>query len=86
MNKIDHELAFKWWVPFVMRKWDRMINKVKTKYWRTTHKYGIRVPKTVDEALRLDAKNGNHLWQDAIKKEMGKAKVESQFRVVHPNK
>ena len=75
MNKIDHEPAFKWWVPFVMRKRDRMINKVKKKYWRTTHKFGIRVPKTVEEALRLDAENGNRLWEEAIKKEMGKAKV-----------
>ncbi len=30
MNKIDHKPAFfRWWVPFVMRKRDRMINKVK---------------------------------------------------------
>ena len=75
MNKIDHEPAFKWWVPFVMRKRDRIINKVKKKYWRTTHKFGIRVPKSTSEALQLDRENGNRLWEDAIKKEMGKAKV-----------
>jgi hypothetical protein len=75
MNKIDHEPAFKWWVQFVMRKRDRMINKVKKKYWRTTHKFGIRVPKSISEALQLDRENGNRLWEDAIKKEMGKAKV-----------
>ena len=74
-SKIDHEPAFKWWVPLVMRKRGRMINKVKKKYWRTTHKYGIRVPKTVKEALQIDKENGNTYWSDAIKKEMSKAQV-----------
>ena len=52
-----------------------MINKVKKKYWRTTHKYGIRVPKTIKEALQLDKEDGNTYWADAIKKEMSKAQV-----------
>ena len=74
-NHIDDEPAFKWWVSLVMRKRNRMVNKVKKKYWRTTHKYGIRVPKTVAEALQLDKENGNTYWADAVAKEMGKAKV-----------
>ncbi len=45
-----------------------MINKDKKKYWRTTHKYGIRVPKIVKEALHFDKKNGNSYWADAIKR------------------
>jgi hypothetical protein len=48
---------------------------VKKKYWRTTHKYGIQVPKTVKEALQFDRENGNTYWADAIKKEMSKAQV-----------
>ena len=72
-NKIQEEPAFKWWVPTVLRKRKRIINKVKKKYWRTTHKFGIRLPKMVEEALRIDAANGNHFWEDAIKKEMSKA-------------
>jgi hypothetical protein len=72
-NKIQEEPAFKWWVPTVLRKRERIINKVKKKYWRTTHKFGIRLPKTMKEALHLDAVNGNHFWDDAIKKEMSKA-------------
>jgi hypothetical protein len=61
-NKIQEEPAFKWWVPTVLRK----------QYWCTTHKFWIKLPKTVEEALRLDAANRNHLWEDAIKKEMSK--------------
>ena len=33
-------------------------------------KFGIRVPKTVNEAMRLDKENGNHLWRYGIAKEI----------------
>jgi hypothetical protein len=39
------------------------------------HKFGIRIPKTVAEALQLDKENGNTYWADAITKEMSKAEV-----------
>mmetsp|Transcript_6957 Transcript_6957/g.15347 ORF Transcript_6957/g.15347 Transcript_6957/m.15347 type:complete len:588 (-) Transcript_6957:1134-2897(-) len=74
-NKIDQEPAFKWWVAFVLKKRNRVIIKVKKKYWRTTHKFGVRLPKSVDEALKIDKDNNNHLWENAIKKEMAKAGV-----------
>jgi hypothetical protein len=41
LNCIDDEPAFKWWVPLVIHKQNRMVNKVKKKYWQTTHKFGI---------------------------------------------
>ena len=34
-------------------------------------KYGIVVPRTVEQARELDKLNGNTLWQEAIDKEMG---------------
>ena len=74
-NQIHEEPAFKWWVKEVLRRRNRIISKVKAKYWRTTHKYGIRVPKSVDEALQLDRENGNTLWYDAIQKEMKNVRV-----------
>ena len=39
------------------------------------HKFGIRIPKTVKEAKRLDEQNGNTLWWDAICKEMKNVRV-----------
>jgi hypothetical protein len=75
-DKIQEEPAFKWWAPTVLRKCERIINKVKKKYWRTIHKFGMRLPKMMEEALCLDAANGNHFWEDAIKKEMSKACIE----------
>eukprot|EP00957_Ditylum_brightwellii_P171447 13051798-Ditylum_brightwellii.AAC.1 len=49
INPLADESAFKWWVPHVIRKRNRIINKVKSKYWRISNKFGIRLPKTVDE-------------------------------------
>ncbi|KAI2490354.1 Reverse transcriptase (RNA-dependent DNA polymerase) [Fragilaria crotonensis] len=41
-------------------------------------KFGIEVPKTWDDCVRLDAENGNTLWQDAVRKEMSKVRVAFQ--------
>ena len=42
---------------------------------RTTHKYGVAVPRSVTEAYALDTKNDNTLWQDALDKEMSNLQV-----------
>ena len=70
---LDHEPAFNWWLPHVLRKHDQIISLVHrrtTRYLKRTHKFGIEIPKTVKEALALDRKNGNTLWADAIAKKM----------------
>ena len=61
-RKIQDKPAFRWWVKDVIRKRDNFIRKVKSRYWKTTHKFGIRLSHSVEEALRL--------WHDAIMKEM----------------
>ena len=53
-NRLDVEPAFKWWLRDVIILRNRIISKVKDKYWRTTHKFEIRVPESVDEALAID--------------------------------
>ena len=69
-NRISMEPAFAWWTPYVLKKRNRIIAKLKSKYWIRTHKYGIAVPKNVDEARLFDKENGNTFWWDAIVKEM----------------
>jgi len=70
-HKLDQEPAFKWWTPYVLRKKQRIIEKLgKKKYWRRTHKYGVELPKSVTEALEIDARMGTTFWRDAIEKEM----------------
>lgn len=41
--KISEEPAFAWWVPFTLRKRNRIITKLKSKYWVRTHKFGIKI-------------------------------------------
>jgi hypothetical protein len=69
-NDLVEEPAFKWWVPHVLKKRAAIISKTKSKYWIRTHKYGIRVPKDVREAIEIDKENKNTLWWDALMKEM----------------
>ena len=40
-----------------------------------THKFWIKVPKNVEEALVLDKENGNDLWWKAIQEEMSAVKL-----------
>lgn len=72
---IAHEPAFAWWVPHVLKKRKRIISKLKSKYWERTHKYGVEIPKTVADAKRIDGKNGDTLWMDAIKMEMRNVRI-----------
>ena len=48
--KIDDDPAFVWWVPYVHKKRVVILSKVKSKYCQQTHKYGIRLPKSLKEA------------------------------------
>ena len=57
-NDIIDEPAFKWWVKETLRHIDRIISKVKSNYFRTSHKFAIRVPKTVKEAYEIEKKSG----------------------------
>ena len=68
--KIAVEPAFAWWVLYTLKKRNRVISKVKSKYWLRTHKFGIRIPKSVKEAKRLDQENGDSQWCEAICNEM----------------
>ena len=68
--RILMEPAFAWWAPYMLKKCNRIIAKVKSKYWIRTHKFGVQIPKSVQEVKELDHRNGNNLWWKAICKEM----------------
>jgi Reverse transcriptase (RNA-dependent DNA polymerase) len=79
-NKIVEQPAFAYWVREVMRQRDRIIKKVKASAAFSKHtKFGIRVPRTVKEALEIDRMTGTTFWRDAIDKEM--AVVRPAFRL-----
>ena len=67
---ISKEPAFAWWVSYTLRKTEVILTAVKNWIRRTTHKYGIEIPRDVEHVHEIDARNGNTLWRDALKKEM----------------
>jgi hypothetical protein len=68
-NNMVEEPAFAWWAKHVLRKRDRIITKVKSRYWDRTHKYGNLLPKTVKDAFRIDKEMGTDFWQGAVELE-----------------
>ena len=57
-------------------KWrNHIIKAVNKRYIKCSPKFGIELPKTVGRALEIDKENGNTLWEDAIKKELGNVRV-----------
>jgi hypothetical protein len=69
-NNIIQEPAFIWWAGDILHKRNIIISKLKSRYWRTTHKFGVRLPHSVAEALQIDDMCQNSLWRQAIEKEM----------------
>jgi hypothetical protein len=70
LNRIAGEPSFAWWVPHALKKRNRIIGKINSKYWIRTHKFGVKIPKNVAQAMAFDKENGDTLWWEAICKEM----------------
>ncbi len=69
-----------------MKKRERIITLTKqrnARYMNRTHKFGIVIPKTIQEAFDLDCKNGNTLWADAIATELKDVRV--AFKILDPS-
>ena len=67
-RRIDKEPAFDWWITYTLQKRDIIISAINTRIQKTTHKYGIEIPRSVKHASAMDLKNGNNFWVKAIKK------------------
>jgi hypothetical protein len=52
-HKLTNEPAFTWWVPFTLKKCERFIKAVATRYVRTDQKFGLELPKTIKRALEI---------------------------------
>jgi hypothetical protein len=64
------EPAFAWWVPYTLKKRQRIISRVATRYERRNQKFRIDFPKTVQQALQIDKNTNTNHWEQAIQKEM----------------
>ena len=78
-NKLSDEPAFKWWINSTLKGRNKLINKFKTTIASKKIKFGVEVPSTIEEALRLDLENGNKLWQETIAKKMANSRVTFQI-------
>jgi len=77
-NKLASEPAFAWWVPYTLRKKDRIIAAVNSRYLKRNHKFGIELPKTVKQAIEIDTQTGTSFWRDAIDLEIKNVNVAFQ--------
>ena len=66
----------------IIRRFLRNKRKQQSKKWI---KLGLLIPNSMREALILDTKNKNHLWTDAIKKEMIVLDSAGTFQYKSPN-
>jgi hypothetical protein len=78
-NRIQEQSAFKWWVSDTLRTRNRIIENVKSRYWKTSHKYGVRLPHSVQEALPINKETGTDFWWQAIQKDLKKAMVAFEY-------
>ena len=60
---------------------------IQKNYWRTTHKFGIRLPHNVTESKQIDKDTGTDYWERAIAKERNRVKIAWEARDdLDPNK
>ena len=72
-NKIAEEPAFRWWVPYTLKKRDRILAAVKRRIYGKRYKnekFGLEIPKTLRRALEIDRETGTNFWRKALEKEM----------------
>ena len=70
LSGLHDEPGFAWWVPHTLKKRNAIISAMMVRLRKTTHKYGIEIPTSVDHAMEIDRKNGNTMWKDALALEM----------------
>ena len=63
-DEIIDEPDFNWWVRVNFSHKDRIISKVKYKYWRTPHKFW-RLTNKAKEIYDIDRESGDNLWTTA---------------------
>ena len=64
--QIHMKPAFAWWVPRTLQMRSQIIAKVKYKYWLKTHKFGLNLPKNMNQLIKFDCDNGNTLRWDSV--------------------
>ena len=53
-RRIAGEPVFEWWIRHLLAKSNRIIVKLKSKYWVRTHKFDVKITKSVQEVKSFD--------------------------------
>ena len=56
---IQEEPEFAWWVPYTLRKRDRIIASVNSCVRKSSHKYGIEIPTSIKNVEEIYHRNKN---------------------------
>ena len=59
-RRISGNQEFAWWIRHVLAKRNHIIGNLKSKYWVRTHKFGVKIPNSVQEEKAWDKENGRY--------------------------
>jgi hypothetical protein len=76
---IENLPGFRWWSSHVLKCKDHIISAIKTRHKKKTHKYGIQVPLSEEEAYQIDREMNTDYWHQAILKEIKNNAVAFKF-------
>ena len=79
VNDHSNEPDFIWQVHKLLKKRDRLVNKVKSRCRKNRFKLGVEFPLKYEGTLRIDQENGNTLWNDYVRKDMKNSSVDSHL-------
>jgi hypothetical protein len=78
-HNLQDEPAFSLWIGNIQKQRKHIMCAIGNRYLKRTHKFGIQVPKSVDEALQIDHESGTTLWHEAIQKEVKNNAIAFEF-------
>jgi hypothetical protein len=84
VHQLMSEPAFAWWVPYKLKKRMRIVAAVNSCFSLNSHKFGVQLPRSCQEALAIDAATNTSYWKDSINLEI--KKVDVAFQDLEENK
>ena len=65
-SRLQDEPVLALWVLYTLKKRIAIISKIKSKYWKKTHKYVLQVQNNMKEAKSIDQESGNKLREETM--------------------
>ena len=67
-NGMEEDPVLKWRVKDVLKKRDSIIEKEKSNYWQKSHKFGIIIPKSLQDTSDIDKESKTSYWREYVRK------------------